>query len=412
MTQHKTLFKMLDKSYNLVYVDYQDSLSDDKLSIPVTVADDTARFALTSPPITAGQMVQVTATGNNYVVVDIAELDNEDGYVILPPAGPAQVIVRQGTAAEIAVITLASGEFGYATDTKYIYMGDGATVGGVLISANSLVVQKDSISSSGTNQGGSGTVGAAGSSVSKLNIRGGNGGNNNATGSSNGGSGGALSANPITVAGGLGGNAGTSGNGGAGGAVGGNPSAISIQGGIGGSGSSTGTGAGGVGGAVAGFIVSPATSSQAIGIVGGNGGVGAGNFDGGSGGAAGRIIMNGGAGGTASGATGGAGGAAGTIFTNGSSASGTTAGAAGGSINTIANGNRAGGYINTSAGASAAGGSIDISNSGIIIKTGTGSPETVVTAVVGSLFLRTDGGANTTLYIKESGTGNTGWIAK
>lgn len=43
---------------------------------------------------------------------------------------------------------------------------------------------------------------------------------------------------------------------------------------------------------------------------------------------------------------------------------------------------------------------------------GTGSPETVVTAPVGSLFLRTDGGANTTLYVKESGAGNTGWIAK
>jgi len=43
---------------------------------------------------------------------------------------------------------------------------------------------------------------------------------------------------------------------------------------------------------------------------------------------------------------------------------------------------------------------------------GTGSPETVVTATVGSMFLRTDGGASTTLYIKESGTGNTGWIAK
>jgi hypothetical protein len=42
----------------------------------------------------------------------------------------------------------------------------------------------------------------------------------------------------------------------------------------------------------------------------------------------------------------------------------------------------------------------------------TGSPEGAVTAGVGSLFLRQDGGANTTLYIKESGTGNTGWIAK
>jgi hypothetical protein len=43
---------------------------------------------------------------------------------------------------------------------------------------------------------------------------------------------------------------------------------------------------------------------------------------------------------------------------------------------------------------------------------GTGNPEGVVTAGVGTLFLRTDGGASTTLYVKESGTGNTGWVAK
>lgn len=41
-----------------------------------------------------------------------------------------------------------------------------------------------------------------------------------------------------------------------------------------------------------------------------------------------------------------------------------------------------------------------------------GTPEAVVTAVVGSLFTRTDGGVNTTLYVKETGTGNTGWAAK
>ena len=46
------------------------------------------------------------------------------------------------------------------------------------------------------------------------------------------------------------------------------------------------------------------------------------------------------------------------------------------------------------------------------IYTGTGSPEGVLAKKVGSMFLRTDGGAGTTLYIKESGTGNTGWIAK
>ena len=43
---------------------------------------------------------------------------------------------------------------------------------------------------------------------------------------------------------------------------------------------------------------------------------------------------------------------------------------------------------------------------------GTGSPEGAVTAPVGSLFTRTDGGAGTTLYVKESGAGNTGWVAK
>lgn len=49
---------------------------------------------------------------------------------------------------------------------------------------------------------------------------------------------------------------------------------------------------------------------------------------------------------------------------------------------------------------------------GIPIITGTGTPEGSVTAPVGSLFLRTNGGAGTTLYVKESGTGNTGWVAK
>ena len=44
--------------------------------------------------------------------------------------------------------------------------------------------------------------------------------------------------------------------------------------------------------------------------------------------------------------------------------------------------------------------------------TGAGSPEGVVTAVVGSLYSRTDGSTSTTLYVKTSGSGNTGWTAK
>jgi hypothetical protein len=43
---------------------------------------------------------------------------------------------------------------------------------------------------------------------------------------------------------------------------------------------------------------------------------------------------------------------------------------------------------------------------------GAGTPEGVVTASPGSMYLNQSGGGGTTLYIKESGTGNTGWVAK
>ena len=49
---------------------------------------------------------------------------------------------------------------------------------------------------------------------------------------------------------------------------------------------------------------------------------------------------------------------------------------------------------------------------GVRWSNGTGSPEGAVTAPIGSLYSRTDGGASTTLYVKESGSGNTGWVAK
>ena len=42
---------------------------------------------------------------------------------------------------------------------------------------------------------------------------------------------------------------------------------------------------------------------------------------------------------------------------------------------------------------------------------GSGSPEGAVTARIGSQYLRSDGGQGTVLYYKESGTGNTGWVA-
>jgi len=42
---------------------------------------------------------------------------------------------------------------------------------------------------------------------------------------------------------------------------------------------------------------------------------------------------------------------------------------------------------------------------------GSGSPEGVVTAVVGSVYQNRTGGEATTLYVKETGSGNTGWVA-
>ena len=43
---------------------------------------------------------------------------------------------------------------------------------------------------------------------------------------------------------------------------------------------------------------------------------------------------------------------------------------------------------------------------------GAGIPEGVVTAPIGSMYFNTSGGSATTLYVKESGAGNTGWVGK
>lgn len=45
-------------------------------------------------------------------------------------------------------------------------------------------------------------------------------------------------------------------------------------------------------------------------------------------------------------------------------------------------------------------------------RSGSGSPESVITGNVCDTYTRTNGGAGSTFYVKESGTGNTGWVAK
>lgn len=56
-------------------------------------------------------------------------------------------------------------------------------------------------------------------------------------------------------------------------------------------------------------------------------------------------------------------------------------------------------------------GDVIIGANGQLFKTGTGDPQGVVTANPGSLYLRTDATPGQSIYIKETGTGNTGWVA-
>ena len=68
--------------------------------------------------------------------------------------------------------------------------------------------------------------------------------------------------------------------------------------------------------------------------------------------------------------------------------------------------------IKGSGGGSSRNAEFHTTETGVNWGSGSGSPEGVRAAPVGSLYTRTDGGSGTTLYVKESGTGNTGWTAK
>jgi len=66
-----------------------------------------------------------------------------------------------------------------------------------------------------------------------------------------------------------------------------------------------------------------------------------------------------------------------------------------------------------------AGSGVNIAAGETIMSTGTGriyfgsgTPEGAVTATVGSIYLRNNGGVGSSFYVKETGSGNTGWAAK
>ena len=55
---------------------------------------------------------------------------------------------------------------------------------------------------------------------------------------------------------------------------------------------------------------------------------------------------------------------------------------------------------------------VDAIRDAIRLYEGIGSPEGVVTADIGALYVNQSGGVSTTLYVKTSGAGDTGWTAK
>ncbi len=52
------------------------------------------------------------------------------------------------------------------------------------------------------------------------------------------------------------------------------------------------------------------------------------------------------------------------------------------------------------------------SSLGFVVFTGSGSPNGAITASPPALYLNRAGGAGSTLWVKESGSGNTGWAGK
>ncbi len=56
-------------------------------------------------------------------------------------------------------------------------------------------------------------------------------------------------------------------------------------------------------------------------------------------------------------------------------------------------------------------GVLRLGSTGVSLQAGTGEPDAAIAAPVGSLFLRTDGVKGATLYVKEAGDDDMGWVA-
>ena len=81
----------------------------------VTVADDTARFALTTADVQNGDVVNVTGTNKSYFVIDDTKLDVEAGYSqILVPAGGVQSVNNK-----TGVVTLDTDDIAEGSNNLY-----------------------------------------------------------------------------------------------------------------------------------------------------------------------------------------------------------------------------------------------------------------------------------------------------
>ncbi len=104
-----------------------------------TVADDTARFALTTADVQKGDVVIVTGTNKTYRVIDESKLDEEAGYAqILTPDAPVQSVNTKTGNVVLGTDDIAEGSTNlYYTDARVATkvgtmnttdMADGATV--------------------------------------------------------------------------------------------------------------------------------------------------------------------------------------------------------------------------------------------------------------------------------------------
>ena len=93
--QNEIDIKAIDGSWITTGTISIDRLPHGALERCVVVANDTARFALTSSQVQTGDTVKVTATDKMYFVVDDTELDNENGYEVYT-AGSATSVPWSG----------------------------------------------------------------------------------------------------------------------------------------------------------------------------------------------------------------------------------------------------------------------------------------------------------------------------